>query len=187
MAGQFLKYKITPEDLALADGILSTTPIYKGSHRKQAANEVGVLGEVVVRRWLQYNNIPFKVTNTTQHDLLLDGMTLEVKTKDRTVDPKVDYEASVPLYNHSHQTPDRYVFVSLKRNKRVSGLEKFEYAFLLGTITLDGLHEVGVTRTNNDRTGSGKAFWTDCINVFHYDLLSPREFMNYLAPVAQSG
>jgi len=52
------------------------------------------------------------------NNLLIEKhFTLDLKTKDRMVKPLLLYENSVPLYNHEHQPPDCYLFVSLLRDK----------------------------------------------------------------------
>ena len=38
---------------------VNTSPVYKNSHRKEQANEVGFLGEVVIEEWMRCNNLSY--------------------------------------------------------------------------------------------------------------------------------
>lgn len=99
-------------------------PIYAGSHRRGAANELGALGEVIFEEFLRSHGIPFDPRYETTEDLLLFDATVEVKTKDRTVNPQPHYECSVPLYNHEHQRSNGTTFWTSCRNLRIDQLRK---------------------------------------------------------------
>ena len=58
---------------ARAVEILRDLPVWKGSHRGEAANQVGVLGEVIVREQLSLRGISAKPIFTTSHDLELSN------------------------------------------------------------------------------------------------------------------
>lgn len=86
----------------------------RNSIRRGAGNLAGFLGEeVVLAAWNGSESC-----NTFQHDVTFDGTTFEIKTKDRTVPPRLSYEASVANYN-ARQDADFYVFVSLLRRENV--------------------------------------------------------------------
>lgn len=151
-----------------ADGM----PIYGNSHRERAANQVGALGEVVVERLFEVYSIPFEQAYETTQDLVVSGQTIDVKTKDRTVRPLPGYECSVPLYNHEHQRPDIFIFVSLQRdrNDRLPTVERFKRAFVLGWCTLEELDRGRVWRAGETDPANGTTFWTDCKNIYIKDL-----------------
>lgn len=159
-----------------ASKIAKSMPIYSNSHRKEAANEVGALGEVVAEVWFKIHGIPYcdERENTT-HDYLINGKyTLDVKTKDRTVPPKRYYECSVPAYNHSHQRPDYYLFVSLRRdrNNPDRSIRRFTDAYIVGGIDLEKLEEIKrVWKTDEVDPDNGTQFWTACLNVKMSDLI----------------
>ncbi|MDA8852796.1 hypothetical protein N9I54_00185 [bacterium] len=121
--------------------------IYDRSHRGEEANEVGLLGEVVAGKWFQLHGIDFKDMRTeTTHDyLLLGSCTIDVKTKDRTVLPKINYDNSVPLYNHEHQRPSYYLFTSLFCDKNItfSDIRRYRPACILGVIDIETLEIMG--------------------------------------------
>ena len=164
----------------LARELLSTRPVYRRSHRGEAANEVGCLGEAVVYSTLADTyRLEVEPVFDTTHDLeLADGSTVEVKTKDRTVAPRPDYDCSVPDYVADHQHADFYVFVSLQRDKGADeGLERFHTAHLVGVgsphmLARKGrLMEAGTTDTN------GTTFWTSCRNIAIGDLVPFRDVL----------
>ena len=157
-------------------------PIYEGSHRGAKANEVGCLGEIVMEIFFKEHDIAYKDDRvSTQHDYVIkEKYTLDVKTKDRTVPPRSYYDCSVPLYNHEHQRPDYYYFVSLFRDKKyvnANDIRRFKEAFICGGKDLQSLEkegkqwEAGETDPSNNTT-----FWTACINI-RMDKLIPNKDM----------
>jgi len=159
---------ITDQHRAHASELCATRPTYRGSHRGPHANEVGFLGEAVTIDHLAGNGLPITVDDTTTHDLRLPtGQTIDIKTKDRTVTPQPGYECSVPLYNHDHQQPDYYLFVSLQRDRNTpTSLQAFHTAHLLGAVSFRQLEGRGQHRPAGwtDPT-NGTTFWTTAINI----------------------
>lgn len=147
-------------------------PVYPGSHRGRAANEVGTLGEVVFEKFLRENRIPFNPRYTTTDDLEIFGARVDVKTKDRTVPPEPYHECSVPLYNHQHQRPDFYVFVSLQRDREqeIEGLERFSHAYLLGWASIRQVDHGKRWEAGDVDPENGTKFWTACLNIKVRDL-----------------
>lgn len=167
-----------------ADGM----PIYGNSHREAAANQVGALGEVVVERLLVAHSVPFEQAYETTHDLVLPGLTIDVKTKDRTVRPLPGYECSVPLYNHEHQRPNAFIFVSLQRDRddHRATMERFKRAFVVGWCSLEELDRGKVWRAGETDPANGTTFWTDCKNVYIQDLRPMTELLEkYASSAAQ--
>lgn len=178
-------YREVPLDENLLGAALSRAeglPVFEGSHRQLQANIVGSIGEVVFENFLSRNNIPFEDRReSTDLDYIVGkGITLDLKTKDRTVKPKIFYDNSVPLYNHEHQRPDFYFFISLLRDPSFGeeDIRRFKTAFLvggidIGTLDRDGKKwEAGETDPSN-----GTTFWTACINVSMEQLYSSTEML----------
>lgn len=165
-----------------AERRVSSSQVYVGSHRGEAANQVGFLGEVVFEEFLKYKAIEFVDMRTeTTHDYLISkSLTVDVKTKDRTVPPRGYFDNSVPLYNHEHQRPDYYYFISLLRSSKESSsdIKRFKNAYLLGGMSIAALEsqgkhwEAGETDPSN-----GTTFWTACINVNMDALVSNKEML----------
>ena len=94
--------------------------------------------------------------------------------------PKKHFDNSVPLYNHSHQRPDYYYFISLLRNSsdKSKNIRRFTHAFILGGIDLNTLEKKGKHWKKDEIDPSnGTKFWTDCINVSMELLLDNREMI----------
>ena len=166
---------ITDAHRRRAEEVLGTLPVYPGSHRGEAANQVGVLGEVISREQLELREISLAPIFRTTHDFeLRTGRRVEVKTKDRTVPPRPNYECSVPQYNHEHQDVDYYVFVSLERPRQRNdeALDRFLRAHILGVANRRMLAERGVDReTGETDSRNGTTFWTACRNIYIRDLV----------------
>jgi len=157
---------------------LKDWPVYRRSHRGEIANFVGCMGEVIVERWLRRRGFDCKTVGEISHDMEMHDngelIMFDVKTKDRTVAPRPDYEATVPRYVYEKQNPHAYVFVSLKRD-RDKGPRAFTEAHIVGAISRDEFncrkYEVSKGPKSN-----GAVFFTDAYNVRIADLCEPQEF-----------
>lgn len=155
---------------------------YKLSQRGIPANQVGFLGEVVVERWFERHRIDFEDhRHSTKRDYLLAGSySVDVKTKDRTVRPRISYDNSISMYNHSHQRPQFYLFVSLVRDKAFEkdDIRRFREACIVGGIAISSLDRVGMKRGEGEVDPSNNMeFCMDCINVPMGDLTPLRELV----------
>jgi hypothetical protein len=162
-----IKVRITDDHFDLVVKRLEETPVYDYSHRKQSANEVGLIGEVIVEDYLTSNNVKLVHDNFTTHDYrLVNNKTIDVKTKDRTVVPQDFYECSVPLYNHEHQRPNFYIFVSLLRDRGSVDIKRFKEAYIVGAARQKDIEEKGVEwKAGQTDPSNGTTFWTDCLNI----------------------
>ncbi len=167
-------------------------PEYNYSHRKLQANLIGCIGEMALGRYLRTKGVCFKDNrHETTHDFLISGsITLDIKTKDRTVRPKRNYDNSVPLYNHEHQRPHYYYFVSLLRNRQSveENIYRFTHAFILGGINIEELEARGkVWQANETDPDNGTTFWTSCINVSMADLIANKDMVSLFKAAEPSG
>ena len=96
-------------------------------------NASGYMGEEALAAYLGA-----KIVSDEQYgyDLVVGGRNLEVKTKQRTVPPKDDYDVSIAATSR-HQKPDLYAFLSLQfdRSGSVDGKRRYgglENIWLLG-------------------------------------------------------
>jgi hypothetical protein len=148
---------------------LALMPVYKASHRKNGANQTGVIGEIIAERWLSANGIFYSADKTTQYDLrLLNNETIDVKTKERSTVPRLNFDCSVALYNHEHQRPNYYLFVSLRRNNTANrqDLRRFTHAYLVGATNQRQLHSYGrIIPANTVDNDNGMKNWTSMINI----------------------
>lgn len=158
-------------------------PIFDYSHRAKEANQIGCLGEVIAEYWMNINEIKYtpQLEKTTHDYIINDNLTIDVKTKDRTVVPKIDYDNTAPLYNHNHQKPDYFLFISLKRDKNNNSLDirRFTEAYIVGSISYKELDLIGIPFLKGEKDWrNGTKFWTDCLNVEMWQLISLRETIN---------
>lgn len=164
-------------------------PIHPNSHRGEKANLIGCLGEVLVENWMLTREITFESElNNTKHDYRINGcLTLEIKTKDRTCRPRIEFDNSAPMYNHMHQRPDYFLFVSLQRDKRDTSMpfvRRFKTAFIVGGISYNELDRVGIPFLKDEEDWrNGTKFWTDCLNVEMWQLVPVSEMKDLLKGV----
>lgn len=157
-----------------------TNPIYENSHRKEEANKVGCLGEVIAEYWMRQHGIEFtaQLKKTTHDYKLANGKIFDVKTKDRTVKPRDYYDCSVPLYNHSHQKSDYFLFITLERDveDESDDITRFHTANIVGSISYDEIDRIGIKFLAGERDERNKTeFWTDCLNVEMWQLVPNSE------------
>lgn len=125
-----IKIEITDKQRERAKEIAPSTP-YARSVMGVYGNLIGALGEVVVFDYLRELGLNPRFEHKTTHDISFGGKTIDVKTKARTIEPKPHYDCTVPDYNHDHQRPDYFVFVSLMND------DNFSAAWILGCATYD--------------------------------------------------
>ena len=107
----FIVVDINDDMRSAAQSKATEMGVLRNSIRNGEGNLCGFLGEEVVLKALE----GAVSANTFQHDIVYDNLTFEVKTKDRTVSPRINFEASVANYNSTQQA-DYYIFVSLLRD-----------------------------------------------------------------------
>lgn len=176
----FTRVTITEEVFKKAELRAKTQVVFENSHRQEEANEVGCLGEMIAERWMQKENIEYEPElDKTTHDYIVGkNITIDVKTKDRTVVPKSNYDNSAPLYNHEHQRPDYFLFISLQRDKnsKSKDLRRFRTAYIVGSISYKELDKIGIPFLENEKDWrNGTKFWTDCLNIEMWQLVSINE------------
>jgi hypothetical protein len=81
----------------------------KNSIRKGEGNETGFLGEMAANKILKGRIVS---GTSYDYDIIKDGKTYEIKTKARSVPPRLNYNATVCAKN-TKQDCDNYLFVSL--------------------------------------------------------------------------
>ena len=103
--------------------------------------QAGKLGELVAYEYLSKCGVQFEEIDCSEYDAVFYSLnnkyTLEVKTKERTVAPREDYECSAFAYNQDHQKPDYYIFISLlaDKTKGREDITRFTRAYILGSMS----------------------------------------------------
>lgn len=147
--------------------IVKTLPIYRKSHRKEQANFVGTMGEVVVMEYLETLQIKYDKDYTVNNDISIKGHTVDIKTKERSVSPLPHYECTVPAYLEEAQLPEFYIFVSLERSKNpvTSDVNRIHTAWILGFITYQQFHQRAEFIEEGRTEQSGARFFTAAWNI----------------------
>lgn len=146
------------------------------SMRGMQANQVGALGELVGMQYLANRGVEYEEVFSTAYDLRFtshgETKTLEFKTKERTVAPLSSYDVTVPAYNHKHQRPDYYFFVSLESSGKSDDIRRFRRAYILGVIGLQDF-EAKAQRWTPDQVDASNNWkpTIECLNVKVRDLL----------------
>jgi hypothetical protein len=104
-----IEIKITPAMVQKAKTKAAQMGALNNSIRQGDGNLVGFLGEQIAQQVLGATE-----KNSYHYDLVLpNGQTIDVKTKQTTVKPRVDYDCSVAAFNTKQQC-DYYAFVRVK-------------------------------------------------------------------------
>jgi len=156
------------------------------SMRGAQANQVGALGELIGMDYLRSCGVEIEEVFNTRYDVRVkingDWKTLEFKTKERTVVPQPHYDCTVPAYNHDHQRPDFFLFISLLSSGKSDQITRFGRAFILGSITWERFQDCATPWSPNQTDLSNG--WTptiECYNVPISHLAPPLEREIYAA------
>jgi hypothetical protein len=156
------------------------------SMRGLSANQVGALGELIGVDYLRACGLEVEEVYSTSFDVKvnLEGnwKTLEFKTKERTVVPQPHYDCTVPAYNHLHQRPDFFLFISLLSSGKSEQITRFQTGYILGSISLEKFDKLA-TAWNPTQTDESNG-WTptiECYNVPISNLEPPKKGKIYAA------
>lgn len=129
----------------------------RNSITKGKSNIYGAVGEVVVLDFYRELGRSVILANDYDYDLLLNGHTVDVKTKRTTVKPKEHYLCSIAAAN-TKQECEYYYFVRV--------MEDLSKAWLLGYISKSGFFECAKFGKKGEDDGSGRfKFKADCYNL----------------------
>ena len=171
--------RITKEILWLAEKRIEDDPIFKNSIRGKEANLIGSIGEVLFERCIQDAGLTLeKETGEKEkynHDFVIgEEFTVDVKTKDRNVPPKLNYDCTVAQKTLDHQEPDFFYFISLLKKKGI-----FTDGYLLGAIDTPNLLIRGEKWKEGDIDArNGKSIRVDCVSIEIKNLIGNDEFIN---------
>ncbi len=186
MTDSFLVFDIDQDIRKRALKRAQSLPIFERSYRGLQANIIGCIGEIIFEQFIGFHGVSIiDDRHDTRHDYLVgrDKVRIDVKTKERKHPPRPDFDNSVPLYNHNHQRPDYYAFMSLLSNRDAdqTDISRFTHAFFVGAISIEQLERQGkVWKKNETDPSNGTTFWTDCINISMVDLISCEDFLSLL-------
>lgn len=148
--------------------------------RGSQANQVGALGELIGMDYLRGLGFEVEEIFSTSYDVRVkvdaNWKTLEFKTKERTVVPLPSYDCTVPAYNHDHQRPDYFLFISLLSSGKSDQIERFSKGYILGSIGLERFEQIAKAwdPTQTD-TSNGWVPTIKCFNVQIAELDPPKK------------
>lgn len=164
-----IKIRITSEDLEEAKGLSevfgcnNSYSMFKDNEAKsKEVNLTGMLGEALFQK-LFPNAIR---SNNINYDFILNGHTIDVKSKIVNSVPQPDFVASVFKYSYEKQKNDYYVFMRIDKSLKVG--------YYLGMIgKKDFLDKAVLFRKGEDTTNNRFIYQKDTYNVFLNQLHIP--------------
>ena len=160
------KFKITNTALDRAKARAAKLPLLNNSIRKGEGSLVAYIGEEVAKAVLGG-----EIEDTYDYDLVYHNpcsgkFTVDVKTKERTVEPRLNYNCTVADFN-TKQKCDEYAFISV--------LNDYSYAWYLGKISKQDFYERARFYKKGDldpESPRSKNFYfrADCYNIPVSDL-----------------
>jgi len=150
-------YTISPATRKKAEQRAADLPLLNNSIRKGKGGLVAYIGEALVLH-LEGGEIK----DTYDYDLIdRNGVKIDVKTKERKVAPRANYNCTVADFN-TKQKCDRYAFVSVLDDKKT--------AWYLGSISKEEFYKKAVFRKKGEFDPDSPPtrdfyFTADCYNV----------------------
>ncbi|HCG6946950.1 TPA: hypothetical protein NJ333_004429 [Vibrio parahaemolyticus] len=140
----------------------------------------GILGEMIAEHWLTKHNFTFEdCRDEFSHDYLVEGqIKLEIKTKRRTVAPRINYEATVPQYVHDIQKPTAYLFVSLRLTKgRDDDFSRYTEGYIVGGISRSKFDKIKRSLHKGQHDTSNNWDCSEaCYNVYISQLFTSNDY-----------
>lgn len=118
------------------------------------SNIYGALGEILVRDF--FGNAVNSTEATYDYDMIINGRTVDVKTKRTTVIPKPHYFYSIAAYN-TRQKCEHYIFCRI--------FEDFSKGFLLGYRQKEYFFRNSIFKRKGEMDTNGFKFKSDCYNL----------------------
>jgi hypothetical protein len=154
---------VTPEDIVISKIRAEELGVLNQSILNGNGNLTGCIGETVVAKYLGTD-----ITGNYDHDIVWNGLRMEVKSKLTSVYPKKEYECSVAAAN-PNQKCDLYVFTRVHVD--------MDTAYILGYITKEDFFRKADRLYKGMVCGSnGFVVRENCYNVTISDLMSFEHF-----------
>jgi len=137
----------------------------------------GAIGQAIFERAMEEYRVTFSTNAVITHDYRVPVGRLEVKTKERSVQPRADFEGSAYAYNQAYQRPDWIGFVSLKfapeyDKTSAPTLEKYEAGWVMGCIPYDRFTDKAVIVEKGGRLPNGQKAGFVSLNIEYHELES---------------
>tara|TARA_R110000803_G_C11794735_1_gene298540 strand:- start:77 stop:580 length:504 start_codon:yes stop_codon:yes gene_type:complete len=150
---------LTDSEMSSAKALANQLGKINNSIIKGRGNLAGFCGEIATAKHLCSVGFEVDHTNTYEYDLIADGITVDVKSKNCNSPPRPNYDCSVANYN-TKQKCDRYVFTRVNNN----------IVYLVGWISKDKFYQQALFHTkgeldSNFVNGKQFTFHADCWNI----------------------
>lgn len=115
-----------PENIIIvAKQQASDMGVLNGSFRKGSGNIIGFIGELLICQYANVQQVDRNSDCIYDYDLVIKNIKCDVKSKEVTTWPNINYECSIEKFNTSQQC-DIYIFTRIMRD--------FSSAWILGWI-----------------------------------------------------
>ena len=161
------EYPVTAGVLALAKKKANMIPPnLRDSIRSGEGREVGSIGEVIFCKVM--GGVPVSPDNPYNYDVKVGNRTYDVKSKECTSPPRMDYFASVAAAN-IRQECDCYCFMRVLKPKGGT----YERAWVMGFLSKKEFFEKAIFYREGELDPSSTFGWrfkADCYNIKYSDL-----------------
>ena len=158
-----IEVEITDIDLMVAERRSLEMGVLASSRQQGKGNLAGFVGEALIERYTSGT-----LVESFDHDIIVGGLKIDVKTKSCSSTPRAHYLCSVMSYQMKNRC-DGYVFTRVNIAARKG--------WLLGYITKESLLSCGFFAQKGSPDGNF-SFTEDCWNIEVKDLLLiPKELL----------
>lgn len=180
---KILKLKIPDQLIVSANNSVPKKAYNKRSITDGQRNVIGVLAELCTIHTFSivnptvYSGIRYEPCH--DYDMTFNGVKVDIKTKQRTVPPKLDYDASIVAYSKDMQGCDAYMFTSITVEK---GSGRFKDFYMIGLISKEEYFQKATFMKKGDPDGGNMIYKNgqmvpftiveDCYNLKYSNLKS---------------
>jgi penicillin-binding protein-related factor A (putative recombinase) len=150
-----IEITITEEQRSRAEELYDFGAL-NNSITKGRSNKFGAIGEIITADYFKEKGRSVDTASTYDYDLIVDGYTIDVKSKKTNVKPQPHYLATVANYNTTQQC-DFYLFIRV--------LKDLSKAWILGYIKPVKFYELSNFVKKGDLDVNGWEFKDDCYNL----------------------
>ena len=148
-----IEVEITREQIKRAKSLYDFK-VLANSIMKGKSNKYGAIGEILAYDYFcKTKEVVFE--STFDYDMIVDGSTIDIKTKRTTVRPEPHFNCSISKHS-THQRCDYLFFVRV--------MEDMSKAWLLGQISRDDFYKKATFNAKGEKDGNW-TFKSDCYNL----------------------
>jgi hypothetical protein len=150
-----IRLKITDQQIEQARGRFPFGAL-KNSITKGKRNIYGALGEVLTIDYYKALNLKILDAPTYNYDLVIEGRTVDIKSRVLSGSPRPYFACNIPAYNTKQET-EFYLFIYIKKDMSV--------AWLAGTIEKAKFLQLARFYKKDEPNGHGFRFPVDTFQI----------------------